>query len=719
MHRNQRSTVLRMIVGAALMAVGNHGLAANTLTPQNLVLEPTFQCIGVEVAFSGDDNANAKGQVQYRAVGSPRWLTGHPLVRVSGIPGSGNEKGEAINQRFSTSLFYLKENTEYEVVVKFDDPDKVTTQLPSRKIRTRDSNLKTGGGKEYFADAAAKTDGDGTRIKPFNTLARALSSGGPGDVIHLAKGVYQLTGPVSCGLSGNEQAWLHNKADPGTVITDADPAISGVGRLAWAKFKQDEKGRWIYKLPVKNAHRVMVHKVPGDVSTGYFLWRYMKNDGSKSSYQGPHRGQTLDEMVEDYCRLNKYGAFVQEPDALYVVLPEGVDDPAKADVQISLAEGTEKTSSDNLLSFNGHHVVVEGLTFELTTSLQAGANAHHLAFRRIAIYGNNGRRSIRTGSEGLVEDSTFVFNAGYDWAHSAPSKTTRGNRWDPWGKLKNGCNDTHLVAPAASTVLRYNFMSGFNNVIQYPLPAQNRNIEIHNNLIERAFDDCVEPDGPGINWRVYDNLFRHFWNGISDAPVETGPFFVVRNIFSGYMQAAFKVRNGAAGHTLYYHNAAYPRPELMLYSHSKEPPPVWPIPNPRAEGMCFAPDGTGDTWMRTRNNILIGGSKPYTIRSAGAAFKTETMDFDYNILASVNNSRAEKCGEAHSLEALPKFKDTTSGDLRLADASQPGIDKGEIIKGINDEVPPPYQFKGMAPDIGVCEFGSPLPHCGPRPAPAP
>lgn len=41
---------------------------------------------------------------------------------------------------------------------------------------------------------------------------------------------------------------------------------------------------------------------------------------------------------------------------------------------------------------------------------------------------------------------------------------------------------------------------------------------------------------------------------------------------------------------------------------------------------------------------------------------------------------------------------------------------GEIIKGINGEVPTPWQYKGKAPDMGIREAGEPLPHYGPRPS---
>jgi hypothetical protein len=64
---------------------------------------------------------------------------------------------------------------------------------------------------------------------------------------------------------------------------------------------------------------------------------------------------------------------------------------------------------------------------------------------------------------------------------------------------------------------------------------------------------------------------------------------------------------------------------------------------------------------------------------------------------------------------LAGFKDYKGGDLRLSPAVAASLtDAGEIVKGINDGGPEAWQYKGKAPDIGLCEAGEPLPHYGPR-----
>jgi hypothetical protein len=47
-------------------------------------------------------------------------------------------------------------------------------------------------------------------------------------------------------------------------------------------------------------------------------------------------------------------------------------------------------------------------------------------------------------------------------------------------------------------------------------------------------------------------------------------------------------------------------------------------------------------------------------------------------------------------------------DLRLRGGTA-AIDAGAVLPGLNDD------FAGKAPDLGAYEFGSPLPHYGPRP----
>jgi hypothetical protein len=166
-----------------------------------------------------------------------------------------------------------------------------------------------------------------------------------------------------------------------------------------------------------------------------------------------------------------------------------------------------------------------------------------------------------------------------------------------------------------------------------------------------------------------------------------------------------KVRNGANGAALYYHNVCYPTTNNMhaFSSHDGK--------------YCYAPDGDGVRWMKTRNNIFIADADPYYVSKRRLGMRYNTLDFDYNCLVKINGDKPSPIridGEKHSIFTMPAFIDAVKGDLRLKDDEQECIDKGEIIKGINDEVPEQYQYKGEAPDIGVYEYGVDLPHYGPR-----
>jgi hypothetical protein len=430
-------------------------------------------------------------------------------------------------------------------------------------------------------------------------------------------------------------------------------------------------------------------------------------------------------MVENYTAMNDYGVSFQAEDGLYLIPPKGMNDPEKIDLQISRQGGGDPKYSPDKLSISGSYVLIEGVTFEHSLGF---SGASHLILRNVRAYLCDPR--IGLGSAALVEDSTFIFNSGYDWNHAPPAKTTRGNVfWDTWHRVKNGYNDTHLMTPGRSSTLRYNFISGYGNVIGSPRDPENFNIDIYANRIEHAYDDIVEPDGPAVNWRVFDNQFRYFLNGISDAPISKGPFFVVRNVFQDYIQAPFKCRNGARGKTFYYHNVACPQRDPMIYAgFMKNPPPPtqWPIPESEREykGSAYAPDDDGDWWMRTRNNLLLGGHVPYAVEG-GKNFAGNTLDFDYDALGTLSAPGAfSKQGGAHAVMlkspfSLDGFVNYKAGDLRAAPAMAGSlIDAGEIVKGINDGGPAEWQYKGKGPDIGLVEDGKSLPHVGPRPAAA-
>ncbi len=692
-----------------LISMGAAGSETAT-TPAKLIADPTFETIGVELLYTGDANLNATAKMQYRKAGSEAWINGHPFVRISDKPWFKDGKG-AKNLRFATSVLFLKENTDYEVKGIVEDADGVTAQLDPVQVHTKNSQVKTGGGKEYYVDAKAESGGDGSKGKPFSSLEQALNIGGPGDTVHFLPGVYNLTKSITSQAKGSAKAYLNWKAQPGATLTDADPSVSGVGKLKFTQFKKDVDGQWIYKADLKNVTQMMVRKRIGDPTSGYIFWRYNK------SSRGPHRGQSVEHMIQDYPNKNRFGAFVQEADAVYFTLPQGVD-PEKADLQIARENRIE-------ILLNGRHVLMEGFTVELSCALRVGRHpAGHYIFRRMKFfshrYKGSGDTALHLGEHGLLEDSEFTLNSCWDWFKGPRAregeylKTVKSRYGDirrPWFQTKAGVNDSYAVNCCSHSVLRYNTFNGHINPLhtrQRNSVALHRNIDIHNNLVMNTGDDAIEPEGPAVNFRVYENNLKLFHNGLSDAPCYVGPIFVVRNMFNGFIQGAFKCKNGAAGQALYYHNVCYP----SFYD-------IKPDTDRPDGGTACAPDATdGVRWMKTRNNIIIGRNVPMHLnRKRFSPKMIETLDYNYNVLWSVKYAEKKyktMLPEPKSVWALPKFVDEKGGDLRTLDDQQPGVDVGDIIKGINDEVPQQYQFKGKGPDMALYEVGVALPHYGPR-----
>ena len=685
--------------------------AGDVTESADIILHPTFENMGVEVRHKGDANFNATGEVFYRAKGQAGWQQGHPLVMVGDTPVD-PKTGRTTNPRFYTSLFRLQEGTAYEVKVELKDPDGVAKQPQVAVATTRSSKVPTGSGKHIY-------------VKPGMSLADAFKSGGPGDTIHLAKGIYPLYGEVKPNMSGTDAAWIHILGEPGATITDADPELSGPGKLKWEPVQNDVDGRQIYKLSLQSVHRIMVRKTPGDPSTATPLWKFTDTKIDER-FSGPHRGTELRDMVENYTGMNDLGVYLLQPDCVYLIPPKGMGDPAKIDLQVSRQDPKWDPQYPWTKLIFAHHILIEGVTFEHSLNLRATS---HLILRRVRGYLHDPRISL--GDHSLVEDSIFVHNAAPGWNYAPPARTDRGNEfWDSWHRLKNGINDSHLMTPGQSTAIRRNHIYGFSNVILPPADKSNFNIDVYHNLIEFAGDDCVEPDGPGVNWRVYENRFHDFLNGLSDAPVSTGPFFVIRNVFQDFVQSAFKIRNKAKGKTLYYHNVTCPQRDPLVYAGEKNGPrpATWPLPEAARSynGFAFAPDESGDIWMRTRNNILIGGDRPYKYHRNDKRPPLESYDFDYDALGWMQDGAQvsfKKVGGEHAVMLkspfnLAGFVNYRAGDLRLTPAAAATlIDAGELVKGINDGGPEAWQYKGKAPDIGVVEAGEPLPPYGPRPVP--
>ena len=114
--------------------------AENRTVPGKLATDPpTLMALGFAWTIEGDDNRNAQASVLYRKKGAPQWSQGLDLLRLQKEEMflRGSYDFTAPNM-FAGSIFDLQEDTEYEVLLKLQDPDGVSGNADKKvTVRTR------------------------------------------------------------------------------------------------------------------------------------------------------------------------------------------------------------------------------------------------------------------------------------------------------------------------------------------------------------------------------------------------------------------------------------------------------------------------------------------------------------------------------------------------------------------------------------------------------
>jgi hypothetical protein len=245
-------------------------------------------------------------------------------------------------------------------------------------------------------------------------------------------------------------------------------------------------------------------------------------------------------------------------------------------------------------------------------------------------------------------------------------------------------------------------------------------LDIYDNDVSWAQDDCIETDYGAHNFRVYRNRCYNAHTGISAQPFYGGPVYLVRNEIYGVTALTFKLHNYCTG-ILAYHNT-----------------------------VCSAGSGfqSFDRWQNGhfRNNLFLGGesvTRPDGSNRTAYAMATGTITpystLDYNgfrrnmpgdLIRWFDGSKialypslaafAEATGhERHGimvdydvfLRAVPPRAGVTSEpthcDMRLRAGASP-VDAGIALPNINEA------YTGSAPDMGCYEIGSSAARYGPR-----
>lgn len=626
------------LIGPALLLAASAACA--DLVLESVTVKPTFECVGVRVRYRGDENRNGSVGLHYRQKGSADWRSGHPLIRIQG-------------NRFVTSLFWLAEDTTYEIELRAEDPEGAAIEFRQPlEVTTRSSRFPASG-RELWVEAAAAPGGDGSREAPFGAIEQAAQAARPGDTVRIRPGVYreQLRPP----RSGAPDNWIRFVGDaPGVVLDGGEtiPTESG-----WS-----DAGGGVWSRPYARTPRYMA-------LDGVRLYRHSSLGNLRS------RGDGIE------------GGYFLEGGTLYVRAPDGGP----------LAGRTLRAA---VLPYG---IYLDGLSYLEFRDLEVGfydemavrfRDSHHCALRDSIIH--DSRQMVYVDREGSTDnllEGNRIFGSGVlDW---------------PWDICHHGhdCSSNGISVRAAGegNVVRSNYVTGVFNgiylggwVTDYPETWALEN-DVYDNLIEYVKDDAIEPECQAINLRIFRNTLQNLFVGISLAPIETGPTWVLYNVAH-----SFRPHDKGKGQWLKISltpRGEQPLGEVRVYHNTSH--------TTIEEHNGWGSPGFGN--IHFLNNVVSATRYVFEHSTAGPMPGPNLLDYnnlyttDPNRFVKWENQRLDAAGfralgfETHGLSAPPRFRDSFAGDLRLR-PDDPGIDRALYLPGINDG------FCGGAPDMGAFEY---------------
>jgi hypothetical protein len=249
-----RTSLLAITAITLLLVSSGPAAAENAAKPAgDPVLEaPTLLCLGVYWIISGDDNKNARVDVDYRKDGG-EWLKGPPLFRVE--KGANKlEKGESRVRvpagawLLAGSVVGLTPDTEYELRLRLTDPDGGQAEK-ILKARTIAEPVAPADARVLHVVPGAG-GGSGMAADPLKGLAAAQKLARPGDIILVHAGQYDGTFEIQkYGEPGKPIIW-RGAGDGEAIIDGQGKSSERPERAVSASGAHDV---WFEKLAIRNA----------------------------------------------------------------------------------------------------------------------------------------------------------------------------------------------------------------------------------------------------------------------------------------------------------------------------------------------------------------------------------------------------------------------------------------------------------------------------------
>lgn len=160
--------------------------AANAITSNSVLYNPTFEHISVHVSIVGDDNLNSTLSIQYRKQNTTTWKPGAPTMRAQPFL---KVDGANLGLNFHAgSVMFLNPNTNYEIQVTLTDPDGGSTTI-TNTVKTNPKPTLPANPQTVYV-IPGNGGGTGTQANPYQGIQAAVNNAAPGQIIELASGVY-------------------------------------------------------------------------------------------------------------------------------------------------------------------------------------------------------------------------------------------------------------------------------------------------------------------------------------------------------------------------------------------------------------------------------------------------------------------------------------------------------------------------------------------------
>ena len=620
----------------------------NAIEMKEMTLHATFHHVGIQVNYRGDENKNASVKLEAN-IDNQGFKEVHRLSR-------------AKSNRFVGTIFSLKAESKVVVRMTTIDSEGVRNGTQTKSITTRTQSVPLSKGKVIHVSIEGDNRlGTGSEPKPYATLSFAFEEAKADDTLLVHAGIYYE--------SINPQNTQGTKGKPITVRSagDGEVVLDGASQRLKNANEWKELENNIYTAKVEKTRYVSVD--------GVRLWRYENLLGLK----------TLNKKTK--------GGFFLDDGTLYVRLANDAS-PQEHEIQVSVLDYAFRMEDTS-------YVVFDGLIFR-----NYGVEDESAGFFFAESSNNNWIvncyfKNMTTGIwiEGLVDDLVVMNNDFSDFGvnefnwHEVKeqNKIERGAIF-----VENGEYEGQGIIFYKNVV--HDIFDGIKICGNSVIPHAN-NADIEENIFRNISDDGIEADGVCSNVRVVNNSFENMLVAVSVAPAETGPVYIIRNSIhnlnnyapgSEWETTAVKFNVGdepQSGEIFIYHNTATTKEEKQAVFYATNPAD-WQnvvLRNNIWSGTEYS------LWYAIDENLSF--SEDYDLLYSKADTLFLYQDDDYYSIPEYNavSGRCEHC-----IEGKPLFMDVDKHNYNLS-SNSPAIDKGVLIKGINDD------FQGDAPDIGVLE----------------